>query len=94
MHSRGTVSALALGTQKVPNLPGVVTVARGRAVSQPGQNPYRVAYTRHIYVHSCVSWRGVRPSVPSARLCAHTHRRSRNVSCLATDMEGGCSLIS
>ena len=62
MRSRGTVSALALGTQKVPNLPGVVTVARGRAVSQPGQNPYRVAYTRHIYVHSCVSWRGVRPS--------------------------------
>ena len=53
MRSRGTVSGLALGTQTVPNLPRVVTVARGRAVSQPGQNPYRVAYMRHVYVAEC-----------------------------------------
>ena len=88
MHSRGNVSALALSTQTDPNLPDVVTGARGWG-HESAWAEFTEWHTRvHIYVYLCVSWRGVHPSVPSARLCTHTHRHSRNVYCLRIEVGG------
>lgn len=69
-HSRGNVLALALSTQTDPDLPHVVTAARGWGRESACTEFRAEWHTRVcIYVHPGMSLKGVHPSVPSAPLC-------------------------